>query len=81
MDQGQGLVSRRGILQGDSDREHKSQVAHCVYKNGVTSESKIEDLLNGQQPEPEDEGDTRDRVAIRSKKWFEVESRLNGQRH
>jgi hypothetical protein len=35
-----GWFSRRGILQGDSDREHKSQVAHCVYKNGVTSESK-----------------------------------------
>ncbi len=73
VDQGQGLVSRRGILQSDSDREHKSQVAHCVYKNGVTSESKIEDLLNGQQPEPEEEGDTRVRVAFSSKKWFELE--------
>ncbi len=72
MDQGQGLVSRRGIMR--SDREH-------VCKNGVTSESKIEDLLNGLQPEPEEEGDTRVRVAFSSKKWFEVEIRLNGQRH
>ncbi len=45
-----------------------------VCKNEVTSESKIEDLLNGLQPEPEEEGDTRVRVAFSSKKWFEVES-------
>ena len=36
---------------------------------------------NGQQSEPEVEGDTRCRVAIGSKMWFEVEARLNGQRH
>ncbi len=80
MDQGQGLVSRRGILQGDSDRElHLSSRSlvltklNCVYKNGVTSESKIEDLLNGQQQESEVEGDTRVRVAFSSKEWFELE--------
>ena len=42
-------------------------------KNEVTSESKIEDLQNGQQQEPEEEGETRVRVAFSSKKWFEVE--------
>ena len=36
---------------------------------------------NGQQSEPEVEGDTRCRVAIGSKMWFEVAARLNGQRH
>ena len=36
---------------------------------------------NGQQPEPEVEGDTRCRVAIGSKMWFGVEVQLNGQRH
>ncbi len=50
-----------------------NKVAHCIYKSGVTSESKIEDLLNGQQPEPEEEGDTRVRVAFSSKMRFEVE--------
>ncbi len=45
-----------------------------MHRSEVTSESKIEDLLNGQQPEPEEEGDTRVRVAFSSKKWFEVES-------
>jgi len=52
-----------------------------LLESEVASESKIEDLLNGQQPEPEEEGETRVRVAISSKRWFEVETRLNGQRH
>ncbi len=36
---------------------------------------------NGQQPEPEEEGETRVRVAFSSKMWLGVKARLNGQRH
>ena len=38
-----------------------------MHGSEVTSESKIEDLQNGQQPEPEEKGDTRVRVAFSSK--------------
>ncbi len=70
-------------LQKSPNKGHEWSVIEPLGIPGseVTSESKIEDLLNGLQPEPEEEGDTRVRVAFSSKKWFEVEIRLNGQRH
>jgi hypothetical protein len=50
-------------------------------EGAASSESKIEYLQNGQQPEPEEEGETRVRVEFSSKMWFGVEFQLNGQRH
>ncbi len=45
-----------------------------MHGSEVTSRKQIEDLQMERKPEPEEEGDTRVRVAFSSKMWFGIEA-------
>ncbi len=74
-------LERRGILQKSPHGHKWSVIEHTGHTGEWGSFRKVNGRSsNGQQPEPEEEGETRVRVAISSKMWFGVAARLNGQR-